>query len=68
MQDLLWAALDFVGAHPWVIAIVPALLIWRQLTVWDKRSARARRLQNDRAAQRLARDLHEEAHRRASER
>ncbi|WP_425954241.1 hypothetical protein [Xylanimonas sp. McL0601] len=68
MQDVLWTALDFIGAHPWVIAIVPVLLIWWQLTVGRKRNAWARRLENDRAAQRLARDLHEEAHRRASER
>ena len=68
MQDALWSVLDFIGAHPWVLAIVPVLLGWRQLTVWDKRDARVRRSQNDRAGQRLVRDLHEEAHRRASER
>lgn len=60
VPDALLTVLDVVEAHPWLLAIIPALLIWFQLAVVRKRDARVRRsLDMDRAAKRMVRDAHE---------
>jgi len=67
MSDVLPAVFEFVSSHPWVVAMIPAIFVVIQLAVVRPWNARARRLHNDRAAQRFVRDLHIEAHRRATD-
>ncbi|MBO9717959.1 MAG: hypothetical protein J7507_14455 [Pseudoxanthomonas sp.] len=67
MPETLLAVIEFVSSHPWIVLVIPAVFIVLQLAVVRPRNARARRRHEDPALQRAVRDLHDAAHRRATD-
>jgi hypothetical protein len=67
MPETLLALIEFVSSHPWLVVVIPAVFVGFQLAVVRPLNARARRRLEDRAVQRVVRDMHAEAHRRATD-